>query len=95
MRAMTTRTTTTGMRKTAISVPAKLLAEIDRAARQRGESRSRFIQRLLLEAVRAKSDNDFSRRLDAFFADQANAAAHRQEADVWSQLAPAWNPERW
>lgn len=83
------------MRKTAISVPARLLAEIDRAAKRRGESRSRFIQRLFVEAVRAQNDADFVSSLNAFFADSANAAAHRKEAATWSQLAPAWSAERW
>ncbi len=83
------------MRKTAISVPAKLLSELDRAAKKRGESRSRFIQRLFVEAVRAKNDNDFSRRLNAFFADSENAAAHSRATRNWSQVVPAWNVERW
>ena len=83
------------MRKTAISVPAKLLSEIDRAARQRGESRSRFIQRLIVEALRAKNDADFSNRLNAFFADNVNAKANSQEAKTWNRVTPAWNVERW
>lgn len=83
------------MRKTAISVPARLLAEVDRAAKQRGESRSQFVQRLLVEAVRAKNDIEFTNRLNVFFADKANRDAQRKETSAWSQIAPAWNDEQW
>ena len=83
------------MRKTAISVPEKLLNEVDRAAKERGESRSQFIQRLLAEAVRAKTDREFTRRLDAFFADDANTTAHREETRAWEAVSPAWDDERW
>ena len=83
------------MQKTAISVPAKLLAQIDRAAKKRGESRSRFIQRLFVEAIRAQSDADFVRRLNGFFADDANATAHRVETSTWSRAMPAWDDEQW
>lgn len=83
------------MRKTAISVPASLLAAVDRAAKQRGESRSQFVQRLLAEAVRAKSEIEFTNRLNAFFAGKANRDAHQKEASAWGQLRPAWDREQW
>jgi hypothetical protein len=83
------------MRKTAISVPARLLLEVDRAAKQRGESRSQFIQRLLAQAVSAKNDVEFTDRLNAFFADKANRDAHQKETRQWARLAPAWASERW
>ena len=72
-----------------------MLAAVDRAAKQRGESRSQFVQRLLVEAVRAKSDVEFTHRLNAFFAGKANRAAHRKESSAWGQLSPAWNDEQW
>lgn len=83
------------MRKTAISVPARLLAEVDRAARRRGQSRSQFVQRLLVEAVRASNDVEFTNKLNDFFAGAPNRAAHREESTAWAQLRPAWNDERW
>lgn len=83
------------MRKTAISVPATLLAAVDRAAKQRGESRSQFVQRLLAEAVRAKSEIEFTNRLNAFFAGKANRAAHQREASAWGRVSPAWDREQW
>lgn len=95
VKEMTTKATTPPMRKTAISVPAGLLAEVDRVARQRGESRSQFVQRLLVEAVRARNDVEFTNKLNDFFAGTANRAAHREESKVWAQSRPAWDDERW
>lgn len=83
------------MRKTAITVPAKLLAQVDRAAKARGESRSRFIQRLLSEAVHSLGDKDFTGRLNAFFENEANANAYRNEAQAWDEVGSAWKSERW
>lgn len=92
---MTTKATTGAYRKTAISVPAKLLAQVDRAARARGESRSQFIQRLLKEAVAARNDLEFTERLNAFLAKPSQRAAYKREAKRWTQLTPAWTHESW
>ena len=82
-------------RKTAIAVPEDILDEVDRAARARGESRSRFISRLLRLAVRARRDAEITRRLDALFADESLAKRHRREADDLAELAVDWSDERW
>ncbi len=77
----------------AISLPAGLLTEVDCAARSRGESRSQFVRRRLVEAVRAQNDVDFTTRLNDFFAVRKNRAAHRKEARAWAHLQPAWGDE--
>jgi len=82
-------------RKTAIAVPAEILDEGDRAARARGESRSRFITRVLRLAVRARRDADVTRRLDALFADESLAEEQRREADDLARHAVDWADERW
>jgi len=82
-------------RKTAIAVPAEILDEVDRAARARGESRSRFITRVLRLAVRARRDADVTRRLDALFADEPLAEEQRREADDLARHAVDWADERW
>jgi Ribbon-helix-helix protein, copG family len=82
-------------RKTAIAVPAEILDEVDRAARARGESRSRFITRVLRLAVRARRDADVTRRLDALFADESLAEEQRREADDLARHAVDWADERW
>ena len=82
-------------RKTAIAVPAEILDEVDRAARERGESRSRFISRVLRLAVRARRDAEVTRRLDALFADESVNAEQRRDAHELAQLGIDWHSERW
>ena len=82
-------------RKTAIAVPAEILDEVDRAARARGESRSRFITRVLRLAVRARRDAEVTRRLDALFAVESLAEEQRSEADDLARHAMDWAGERW
>jgi mRNA-degrading endonuclease toxin of MazEF toxin-antitoxin module len=59
-------------RKTAIAVPEQLLADVDRAAHARGESRSAYISRVLAVAVRAPRDAEITRKLDELFATSAS-----------------------
>ena len=82
-------------RKTAIAVPEEILEEVDRAARERGESRSRFISRVLRLAVRARRDAEVTRRLDALFADETVREEQRHEARDLAQLGINWDSERW
>jgi metal-responsive CopG/Arc/MetJ family transcriptional regulator len=82
------------MLKTAISVPASLLAEVDKTAKRRGETRSQFIQRLMREAVAAQNDHEFTERLNRYFASPANAKAHAKEVRQLSTVA-AWPEEKW
>ena len=55
--------------KIAISVPAEVLREVDRAARARGKTRSGFITDLLRAAARARSDARITRQLTDLFSD--------------------------
>jgi metal-responsive CopG/Arc/MetJ family transcriptional regulator len=82
-------------RKTAIAIPEDVLDEVDRAARARGESRSRFISRVLRLAVQARRDAEITRRLDALFADESLVQEQRREADDLAELAVDWSSERW
>jgi hypothetical protein len=82
-------------RKTAIAIPEDVLAAVDRAARARGESRSRFVSRVLRLAVRAQRDAEVTRRLDALFADESLRDAQRQEANDLAELGIDWSSERW
>jgi hypothetical protein len=82
-------------RKTAIAVPEEVLDEVDRVARARGESRSGFITRVLRLALRARRDADVTRRLDAFFKDDALADEQRRGADDLARLSVDWSDERW
>lgn len=82
-------------RKTAIAVPEDLLADVDRAARQRGESRSRYITTVLRAAVRARRDEEITRRLNELFADEPSKEEQRRTAQALDDLGDEWTGERW
>ena len=64
------------LRKTAIAVPDDLLAAVDRAARERHESRNRFVTSVLRRAVRACRDAE----INELFATPDLAKQHSREA---------------
>jgi len=82
-------------RKTAIAVPAEVLAEVDRAARARGESRSKFITRILRAALKARRDADIVRRLDKLFSDPAMNKEQLETTAFFDKIGSAWEDERW
>lgn len=82
-------------RKTAIAVPEEILEDVDRAARERGESRSRFITRVLRLVVRARKDAEVTRRLDELFADESLRDEQRHAAEELEDLGVDWSNERW
>jgi len=88
---MSTRT----IRKTAIALPAELLSDVDRAAHELGESRSRYITRILRCAVRARRHAAVTRRLDELFADPTFATEQRRSAQELDAVGSNWNDERW
>ena len=83
------------LRKTAIALPDDLLSAVDRAADARGESRNRFVTRVLQEAVRARRDADVTRRLNALFADPEVAQEQARTARELDATGAPWNDERW
>lgn len=50
--------------KFAISIPAEVMQAVDRAAHERGITRSRFIAEILRRVAGAKRDEEISRRID-------------------------------
>ena len=83
------------LRKTAIAVPDDLLAAVDRAARERRESRNRFVTRVLRQAVRARRDAEITRRLNEIFAGPDLAGEHGREASELDAAGTSWTNERW
>jgi metal-responsive CopG/Arc/MetJ family transcriptional regulator len=83
------------LRKTAIAVPVDLLEDVDRAARERGESRNKFVTRVLRYAVRARRDAEITRRLNELFADTELAVSYRREADELDAAGNDWREEKW
>ena len=82
-------------RKTAITVPEKLLAEIDRAARRRGRSRSSFIVSVLETALRARDDAEITRRFNEVFVAPDTGASQLRETSDLDELGTDWTDERW
>ena len=83
------------LHKTAVTIPVDLLAQVDRAARQRGESRSRYVTRVLAAAVRARRDADITRRLNELFAADDVGDEQRRTADELGRAGTDWDDERW
>jgi metal-responsive CopG/Arc/MetJ family transcriptional regulator len=83
------------LRKTAVALPDDLLAAVDRAARERRESRNRFVTRVLRHAVRARRDADITRRLNDLFASPDVAKQHDREASELDGTGTDWSDERW
>lgn len=81
--------------KTAITVPAELLDDIDRAARARGESRSKYLSRVLRAAVRARRDAEVTRRLNELFATEEAPGAQRAHLLAIDEIGTSWTDERW
>jgi hypothetical protein len=83
-------------RKTAITLPEDLLCAVDRAASERGESRSRFISEVLRTALRARREALVTRRLNKLFQDETLAQEDRREAMEFGEAASgAWVDEPW
>ena len=82
-------------RRTAITVPGTILANVDRAAKARGESRSRFISRVLEAAIAARNDADITRRLNRLFRDPEVAREQKTTAAALDRAGTRWPGERW
>jgi hypothetical protein len=83
------------LRKTAIAVSDDLLAAVDRAARQRHESRNRFVTRVLQYAVRARRDAEITQRLNELFSTSEVRHHQSREAAELDVIGTPWTDERW
>jgi Ribbon-helix-helix protein, copG family len=81
--------------KTTVAVPEDVLAEIDRAAQARGESRSKYITRVLRAAVRARRDAEITCRLNELFAHEDMRNAQRDDSVFLDEAGTRWSDERW
>lgn len=83
------------LRKTAIAISEDLLAAIDRAARERHESRNRFVTRVLQFAVRARRDAEITRRLNELFEVPVLREEQSRDATELDAVGTAWTDEQW
>jgi metal-responsive CopG/Arc/MetJ family transcriptional regulator len=82
------------LRKTAIAIPDDLLSAVDHAAQSRGESRNRFVTRVLQEAVRARRNAEVTQRLNELFADGELAQEQAHTASELDAVGTDWSSER-
>jgi metal-responsive CopG/Arc/MetJ family transcriptional regulator len=83
------------LRKTAIAIPEDLLAAVDHAAQSRGETRNRFVTRVLRAAVGARRDAEVTRRLNELFSDVELAREQARSASELDAAGTDWSGERW
>jgi len=83
------------LRKTAIAIPDDLLSAVDRAAQSRGESRNRFVTRVLQEAVHARRDAEVTKRLNELFGSVEIAQEQARTASELDAVGTDWSDERW
>ncbi len=95
MKIESTKESTMPLRKTAIAIPEEVLKAIDAAARERGESRNRFINRVLATALGARRDAAITRRLDRLFADETIVEQQLEDARSLDELGTDRASERW
>ena len=81
------------VRKIAISVPEDVLHQVDRAAKSRGMTRSRFISHALKRIAAARRDAEITRRIDALLADPEIAAEQAETARALQRARSAWGTE--
>lgn len=74
-------------KKLAISVPVDVVEQVDRAARQRGVTRSRYITDVLRRVAAARRDAEITRRINELFDDPDLAAEQKKTARDFATLA--------
>ena len=81
--------------KIAITVPEDVLLAVDAAARERGESRSGFISRVLRAALRARRDAAITRRLNELFMNEDAAMDQQRLTFEMDAAGTDWSDEIW
>lgn len=83
------------MNRTAITLPEALLADVDRAARDEGTSRSAYIREVLREALRRRRSEAVTRALNEVYSDPDLREETARIAGEMEAGATAWAPESW
>ena len=76
-------------KKFAISVPEDVMRQVDRAAADRGVTRSRFIADVLRRAAQARGDAEITRQLDHLFADPSVTKEQLETARAFQPARPS------
>jgi hypothetical protein len=73
-----------------------VLVQVDAAAAERGENRSRFITQMLVLLAQARTDREISRRVEAVFADPEVAREQAETARAGAKvMAKVAKRNRW
>ena len=81
--------------KVAITLPEEILAKVDAAAEERGESRSGFIQRVLATALAARRDAGITRQLNELFSSKELLVEQTRTAGSLDAEGTDWTDENW
>jgi metal-responsive CopG/Arc/MetJ family transcriptional regulator len=73
------------VRKLAISLPEDVVRQVDRAAAQRGVTRSRFIADVLRVVAQIRADAEITARIDALVGNPEIAAEQRETAAAYQR----------
>ena len=73
-------------KKFAISIPEAVMAGVDRAARLRGVTRSRFIAQVLQRASSAQSDAELREAIDSLFNDPDVVQEQSKTSEAFADL---------
>ncbi|MBI2897693.1 MAG: type II toxin-antitoxin system HicB family antitoxin [Deltaproteobacteria bacterium] len=82
-----------GVRKIAISIPEEVLRQVDRAAKDRHMTRSRFISRALARIAQARRDAEITRRIDEVLSDPELAREQAETARAFQTARSARGTE--
>ena len=80
-------------KKFAISMPEDVMEQIDRAAADRGITRSRFIAEVLKKTARARTDAEITRRLNDVFSCEETTSEQRKTARDFQRVASSVGTE--
>ncbi len=83
------------LKRTAITIPEHVLLQVDQAAKALGESRSRFISRVLEEVLKGRRDAEITARLNALFGDPVVADEQRRVAADLLEAQAQVDDESW
>jgi len=73
------------MKKIAVSLPPQVLAEVDQAAKERGETRSGFIANVLRKVARLKQDRRVTEEINRLLADDQTVQDQRETAQAFAR----------
>ncbi len=73
--------------KFAISVPEEVMRKVDRAAKRRRATRSRFISEVLKSVAEASSDAEITERINRLFSDSKLLREQRRAAQEFGRAA--------